>query len=111
MKTFIDCGAFKGESLVDYPYPEYKRYAFECNPLLKDIKYPDDVTVIRKAVWWENRYLPFYVNPNNHDTEGCSLMRSKITGDLDKEEPKLVECVDFSQWLTDTIKNHHDYSN
>ena len=97
MKTYIDCGAFVGRTLEKYPASEYKRYAFECNPLLADVKYPEDVEVIREAVWVKNGIINFYVNNANHETEGCSVYKDKTTGDLNTVLP--VQCIDFSEWL------------
>lgn len=99
MKNYIDCGSFQANTINNYPFPEYRRAAFECNPLLKNIEYPEDVSVINKAVWINDDLLKFYVNPNNIDTEGCSLFRDKTTGDLDKINYYYVQGINFSKWL------------
>lgn len=99
MRIYIDAGAFKGETLQAFPFPEYKRIAFECNPLLKNFKYSDDITIIRKAIWTYDGILPFYINPKDPETTGCSLFKDKSTGDLDKDNPLQVECINFSSFL------------
>lgn len=114
MKVFIDCGAFKGRTLEKYPYPEYKRYAFECNPLLKDFQYPEDVTVIRKAVWCRNGWIQFFINPYDLETEGCSIYSDKVTGNLcndpsvyytllNMQTVPRVNCIDFGEWIGDNL--------
>lgn len=102
-KIYIDAGSFKADTINMYSFPEYRRYAFECNPLLRSVKYPEDVIVINKAIWVEDRYLEFFINPNNLDTEGCSLFKNKMTGDLDKENYLIVETINFSDWLMRNI--------
>jgi hypothetical protein len=99
MKNYIDCGSFQADTINAYPFPEYRRIAFDCNPLLRHVQHPEDVIVKYEAVWINNNILKFYVNPDNINTEGCTLFRDKTTGDLDKTNYYYVKGIDFSKWL------------
>jgi FkbM family methyltransferase len=108
MKVYLDCGAFKGSIMRQFlrnpAYgPSYKCYAFECNPAMFKIDYGPDVTVIHKALWVHDGVVPLYMNKRHPTIEGHSVYREKITGDLDKEHPVDLPCIDFSAWLTATI--------
>lgn len=105
---FIDAGANKGQSIdlfkstnEDYRYSPYSWaiYAFEPHPYFKTFLTKKDIHYINKAVWTENTVIPFYVNPANNESQGSSLIKDKISGDLDKEKPIYVETIDFSSWL------------
>jgi len=100
MNAFVDCGAFRGKALgwARKKYPGYKLYAFECNPKLSK-EYGNDVISYSKACWINNGQLRFYMNLKHPTIEGHSVYKNKTTGNLDREHPVIVECIDFSSWL------------
>jgi len=98
---FIDCGAYKGKALnwARLKFDNPKLYAFECNPHLSKVDYGSDVTVIRKAIWITDGNLRFYMNTRHPLIEGHSVYKDKTTGNIDKEHPVVVQCIDFSKFL------------
>jgi len=104
-KVLIDCGAHNGnilELLIEKLGPFDRIYAFECNPEFK--KYPPNVTYMQAAVWTKNGEIDFYLSPLG--TKPSSLLKEKTTGKLDIEHPIKVRCIDFSQWLKNTITKY-----
>lgn len=109
MKAYIDCGAYKGTTLLWFRSnpnygPAFKCFAFECNPSLLKINYGDDVTTIRAAVWTTDGELRFYRNAKTPNIQGNSVYKEKKTGQLDKKHPIIVPCIDFSAWLKKNFK-------
>jgi FkbM family methyltransferase len=105
-KIFIDCGAYRGGLLRTFQLgrPGFKIYAFECNPLLKDINYGPDVTRINKAVWTKDEQIEFFLSKTNPEkVQGSTIYRDKITGNIDKDCPVKAEAIDFSKWLDNTV--------
>ena len=109
MNAFIDLGAFRGSYIKRFYKssmysPDFKIYAFECNPHLAAIQYGNDVTVIHKAAWTYDGELEFFVSRSKPaDVQGSSIYKEKITGNLDTEHPVKVACCDFSKWLKETF--------
>lgn len=110
MTAFVDCGAFRGKAL-NWARKRYgdkcKLYAFECNPHIPH-SYGNDVKTIEKAVWVSDGNLRFYMNTMKPTIEGHSVYKNKTTGNLDKEHPVVVPCIDFSKWLLSTFKENDD---
>lgn len=105
MNIFIDCGAYTGKILKEYliKHPSFKGYAFECSPALKEVDYGEGVEAIRKAIWSKDTTLPFFMNHRVRTIQGNSFYKNKTTGDLDKNHPVAIECIDFSKWLSDNF--------
>lgn len=109
MNVFIDCGAFQGVMIKKFMKgprytPDFKLYAFECNPALAGTHYGAGVTVIKSAIWTYDGELSFYLNRKfPARTQGSSAFREKITGNLDSKHPVTVKCIDFSRWLKDNF--------
>lgn len=105
MNAYIDLGAFRGLYInrfikSKFYKPETKIYAFECNPYLKQFNYGKDVVTIRKAAWIYDGLLDFYLAERNPGlTQGSSVYKDKKTGNLNKNKPVRIECMDFSKWL------------
>lgn len=104
MKVFIDAGANDSCSArifrkVNDPANEYKIYSFEIDPLfLNNFSAIPNLVFINKAVWVQDGEMEFYRSyARRHD--GGTLLKSKTSGILDKENPIKVETIDFSKWL------------
>lgn len=120
LNIFIDAGSNKGQSIDAFFKSEecqkyggkdsWLIYAFEPNLYFeKYFKHrPSSVVYVPMAVWTEACDLPFYINNSNAESQGCSLMIGKTSGDLDKEKPVIVKAFDFSAWI---MKNFHDSDN
>jgi len=116
---FLDCGANNNCSarLFRKLYDEkmkYKIYSFECEPKFKD-RFSDiqNLEFIPKAVWIEDGALEFYRDITGHKTGrmqyiGGSLLKAKTSAQLDKKNPLVVESIDFSKWVKETL-NKEDY--
>ena len=113
-KIFIDGGAHKGESLQAFLtyYPNdptsYDVYSFEANPSLidnlKEITRKTGIELIEKAIWINDGYINFY----SGDSYSGTLMRNKTTGNINKNNPVKVECVNFDKWIKNTF-SEDDY--
>ena len=107
--VFIDLGAYEGLYIKKFRnssmyVPGCEVYAFEANPHIRDINYGDDVTVKNVAAWTEDGELQFYVSRKTpHKVQGSSVYKEKITGNLDKEYPVRVKCIDFSKWIKENF--------
>lgn len=104
MNVYIDLGAYTGLYITRFKRSKYytndtKIYAFECNPHIKYIP-QSGVEYIKKAAWIYDGKIDFYVSKNNPGfVQGSSVYKDKITGNLDKNHPLKIECIDFSQWI------------
>lgn len=105
MNVYIDLGAYRGLYVRRFKKSSMfksgcKIYAFECNPHLANIDYGSDVTRIQKAAWIYDGELDFYISKKNPSkVQGSSICREKRTGNLDKEHPLKISCIDFSKWI------------
>lgn len=106
-KIFIDAGANDGCSVKKFrqmfdPKNKFMIYSFEIDPLFStyfcNIK---NHVFINKAVWVKNGKQKFY-RSNSIFRDGGTLIKEKMSGNLDKNNPILVETIDFSMWV---IKN------
>lgn len=107
-KIFIDCGGHCGCSIRKFtkeldPKNEYKRYSFECNPMLFPYYSDVNTTLIKKAVWTKNETKKFYISTGNR-LSGSSISTNKTSGNLSENNSIDIECVDFSDW-TKQFKN------
>lgn len=109
MNYFIDLGAYKGLYIKrfkegKYYTPDSKIIAFECNPTLKGVDYGEGVEVVHKCAWVEDGEIKFYISKANPTcVQGSSVYRNKITGNLDRENPIKMPCIDFSRYLSELI--------
>lgn len=104
--AFIDCGSYTGTIVKKFKEnnPEYKIFAFECNPLLYSIDLGVSVTKFNKATWILDGELKFFLSKQNPDkVQGSSLYIDKKTANLDTDHPHIVPCIDFSKWLSETF--------
>jgi FkbM family methyltransferase len=108
---FLDCGAHKGESIAFFlkKIPDannFKIHSFECNPtsakILKE-KYKDNQNVLlhESAVWIDDNGLDFFLG----NTDGCTVIKSKTTGNLDKKKPIRVSSVSLSKFIFENFKD------
>ncbi len=114
-KIFIDCGAWEGNSIVAFKKhynnaDDYIIYAFECEPRLqkkiKQVAYEQGFIFINKAVSTSNDPILLYQGIGDY-TQSGSLLSSKKKF-IDKENPILVDAIDFSQWIINNF-NKDDY--
>lgn len=104
MKVFIDAGAHFGEvsRMFQKKHPDYKIYMFEPNPNINFVL-PKNAILYNKAVWVEDVEKKFYISTKDKCSEGCSLIKEKQSGSLDKENPITVKCIDFNDWIITTF--------
>ena len=109
-KIYIDCGAHIGNSIKlfrgssEYS-DDFEIFAFE--PIPKFAKYLEKIegiTFIPKAVWIEDEDRNIYEDKKHDTASGSSIFDFKKSGQLDKENPIMVEAIDFAKW----IKNNFD---
>jgi FkbM family methyltransferase len=106
VNVFIDLGSHFGaitrKFIASKLYsPDFVLHAFECNPVISPAifkAYPPFVNVHREAAWIFDGKLEFYVNKDQR-VQGASFCKEKTTGNLDKEHPVTVDCIDFCEWL------------
>lgn len=112
-KVFVDAGAYDGDSIQHFRRKtqndaQWEIHAFEADsrqwPKLEKVK---DITLHKQAVWVENGYLDFY--HGQHDSGiGSSVYKEKESGNLDKDYPHEVSCIDFSEWIIENV-DPNDY--
>jgi len=116
-KIFIDCGANTGQVFQNF-YATREGFTFhlfepqpELTQSLEELveKTADpNVSFHNKAVWIRNEELEFYLATNwgpNH-RGGSTLLHGQTNNEsnVDYQKPVMVEAIDFTQWLTETIK-------
>jgi len=110
MNVFIDLGSHHGAILRKFVAsksytPDFTLHAFEANPSIKEITfstYPHGTIIYRKAAWVKDCKLDFYLSDVNcAAAQGSSLIKEKITGELNIDAPVVVEAIDFSFWLSE----------
>ena len=129
-KVYINCGLHNGESLRKFLMSknydmDFDVYCFEANPIVyKEYKYSEKCRVVykrrkrvlydkicriyNKAVWSKDGAIDFYVGKKDNTSRGCSLIKEKISGGLDLNNPISVPSFDFSRWILDNF-NKDDY--
>lgn len=103
-KYFINCGGHDGCSarwfrdVIDKKC-EYYIYTFEPDPRFwRSYQDLEKHTLYKKVVWIRDGKIKFYLS----DTplgNGSSVIKEKRTGNLDKDNPITLRCIDFSQWV------------
>jgi FkbM family methyltransferase len=110
--VFIDCGGNDCSGVRKYTSKIgnfHKIFAFEPNPKFHNSYEGTNITLIKSAVWTENTTMPFYVSKDEREVASsllseklCKVNNQKIP--YFKETPLEVDCIDFSQWLKETVK-------
>jgi len=107
-KIFIDAGAHEGCSVRKFRKEydkknEYFIYSFEIEPKFTNSfnNIPNHM-FINKAVWIENGKKEFY-RSKEWLQAGSTLIKKKKSGKLDKNNPILVDTIDFSEWVLKTL--------
>ncbi len=110
-KIFIDCGGHVGESIKlfkkskDYT-SDFMFYSFEPVPyLFEKYKEEKDIIKFKQAVWIFDGEVNLYLAEHS---DGNSLFKGKKTGNMNKEHPIKVQCIDLSKWIQNTF-NKNDY--
>lgn len=107
---YVDLGAYRGATIRRFIGSRLWRkgatvYAWECNPLLSGFNYGPGVIPVRAAAWVRGGTLPFYLSKTSPSrVQGSSVYRDKTTGNLDKDKPVEVSCIDFAAWLYDNTR-------
>jgi FkbM family methyltransferase len=105
---FIDVGGHVGKSIQRFRKSrdkecEFRAITFEPNPdkehLFKGFK---NHTLLQYAAWIKDEDKEFFIGKENYG-DGSTLLKQKTTGILNKKQPILVHCIDFSQWLKDNF--------
>jgi len=107
-KVFIDCGANSGQSVDNFmnywkDWKDYEIHSFECLPKL--FSYFDRFKTNPKfrfhtdAVWIEDGTVDFFTGSD----VGSSVIKEKDSGELDKENPIKIPCIDISKWIRDNF--------
>lgn len=108
---FLDCGAHRGESVNMFLKKVansqiYTVHSFECNPE-SIVKFKaahaknNNVILHEKAVWTHEDGLKFYLGASS----GCSVIESKRSGDLDKNNPIFVESISLSKFIRENFSS------
>ena len=108
-KIFIDAGANIGQSVNNFmkywkDWEEYEIYSFECLPKLQfhfdKFKSNPKFNFRKEAVWIYDGEIDFYPAGGSASS---SLLKEKTTGNLDKNNPLRVPCIDISKWIKDNF--------
>jgi len=108
-KIFIDCGGHGGESIrrfrkVDKHQGDFEIYSFEpVEYVAKAYRDTLGINYSNKAIWIFDGEIDFYINKTYKSTRGNSLIKEKISGGLDKENPLKVPCINFSKWIIENF--------
>lgn len=104
----IDCGAYVGIETQELmrKYPNHtKVYAFEVDErALKKLEKIEDINIIKKAVWIKDEKRKYYIAKE----QGSTLYKSKITNRVNENNFKIVESIDFPNWIKKNF-NKADY--
>jgi FkbM family methyltransferase len=108
--VFIDLGSHYGAIIKKFIASklyshDFQIHAFEANVLISGAfaGYPSGVTVHKCAASTIDGDLKLYINTAHPSIQGSSIYREKITGDLDKDNPIVVPCIDFSKWIRESF--------
>ena len=89
--------------------PDFEIHAFEANPLFNNgvfADYPKEANIHRVAASTYNGEIDVYINKDKRiNIQGTSIYKDKITGNLDKDHPIKVPCIDFPLWIIDNFKS------
>ena len=105
---FIDLGSFNGDithKFMGSPLysPDFELHAFEANPLFTHANflcYDKKIKIHRVAAWISDGELDIFVNRQKRlNVQGTSVFKEKITGNLDRENPVSIKCINFDFWL------------
>lgn len=117
-RVFLDCGGHNGSSVRKFrrEFDQNKKfdiYTFEPNPQFAgDYSSFERHFLLPYATWIAEGEIDFFLD--REDGDGSTLIREKTTaeeggiGELDKETPLRVRCVDLSNWIRKNF-SHDDY--
>jgi len=106
-KIFIDAGANKGSAIAGFrrryrdEFDEYEIYAFEPLPLFK--RNYANVKCYQLALWTYDGTIDFIKETGKKYPKSSTVMKSKLSGKLDRKNPIKVKCIDFSKWIIDNF--------
>lgn len=101
-KIFLDCGAYRGESVkkVLTKFHDFDIYSFEPNPHLW--KFHDELPnkLYKTLVWVDDHSQEFYLD--NGDFDGSSVYSQKKN--LIRKSSITVQAIDFSKFIVRKFK-------
>ncbi len=105
MKFFIDCDAHDGCSVRKFRHrfhkaEDYVIHCFEPNPKFFPIFNDLDVLFHPVAVWSRDESRSLYIGQINNGW-GSTLFPHKTTGNIDRNRPLNIWCINFSRWLAE----------
>ncbi len=104
--TFVDLGAYDGRTTRSFAADHSVAKAYLFEPREMAFQLPDvPVQIIRAAAWISDGEMPLYLS-RRYSGEGSTLLREKVSGDCDFDNPVTVETIDFSAWLLCLIAAH-----
>lgn len=98
-KIYIDAGSHNGNSIrkfIEENKQEYIIYAFEPNPKFAEDHRDIPCQFYNCAVWIENGIVGLYLAEND---EGSTLVQTKVTSNVDYDNPIRVKAIDFDSWI------------
>lgn len=106
--VFIDGGSHNGCSTRKFrnsfaKSSDFRVHCFEPDPRFADCYTDLDVTFHPRAIWIEDGPCEFFVSHSNY-SDGGTLLRTKISGQLDKDRPIVVEGIDFPKWVRQSFE-------
>jgi FkbM family methyltransferase len=114
--VYYDLGAFDGRTTLNFVYAHNpdKVWAFEPSEIntqseywrIIQSTYADYVKRVPSAVWTEDCDVKFYMPATGVKSQCCSMIESKTIGELDKENPVMVEAVNFNDFFVKRHKNN-----
>jgi FkbM family methyltransferase len=118
MKYFIDLGVYDGDTIVkamkhldDIDFfigfePIYKLYKIAKKRLIKF----NNVKIYNKAVSTVNEKVKFYYSNDKKSkynfSKGSTLLEFKKTGNIRKDKFKMVDAIDFSEFLCNNFNSN-----
>ena len=104
-KVFIDCGAHNGESIELWQRMtkgnEWEIFSFEPNPAKwEHLNSYEGVTLQKCAVWINDSPKDFFIG---NYSEGSTLMKKKVSGKVNYNNPVTTPCIRLSTWIQDNF--------
>lgn len=111
-KVYLDCGGYRGQTLAAFrelyrDADEYEIHIFEPNVLISR-KYSEGTTFHNVAIWTKDGKKKLYINGKKKNASGSSVFKNITTGNLIKDKPLVVRCIDFCKWIRENFSKQ-DY--
>jgi len=90
----------KDENIMIYGFEPFPQFTKSCKQMESNETLKGCFHFINKAAWIKNEKKEIY--PGARPRRGNSLFKNKKN--VKAEFGELIECIDFSQWITDNFK-------